>query len=208
MNQTYLDSSSTQEETDGEEDTPETVSGKEVDTPTTDTVEEANRTQPEAAASDAPPVPPVVLDRYNFDKTTIVMVVQWRPHEQEDQPRKVWLSVQNGVGNTADSPLYLAANEQEIGPWPLCVTQLLEDLHADLPKRQQRFQDKQRATPATPPPATTKAAVTPKATTTAKQQDKKATPAAPPPVPTSSNPIHKEGLAMQGLFDDLGDSQD
>src|SRR5437588_1383765 len=88
-------------------------------------------------------------DRYDYDRTSIIMVAHFRPVTRDGQPRQVWLSAQNGVGNEQDFPLYRVLSEADLGgPWPPAVAQLLEDLRQDLPTRSQRYETRQKTSPA------------------------------------------------------------
>ena len=141
-------------------------------------------------------------DHYDYDRTSILLVAHFRPVSQDGQPRQVWLSAQNGVGNEQDFPLYRVLPEEDLGgPWPPAVAQLLEDLRQDLPARKQRYEARQAAKPvattAPSSPARHQATVT-----TASTKHGKA-PAAPAPVPPSATSIPKQELGMAGLFEGL-----
>lgn len=159
------------------------------------------------------PTPPATPseDLYTYEKCTLMLVMQLRPQQQENGPRSVLLSVQNGAGNKEDLPLYrLLSSEEELGgPLPPAIITLLEALRQDLPARRQRHE--QRAAKKTAPSVATRAVQKPSGQTTPKdgalQKQKKpgttAAPTSPPPVPTTTNPTPKEGLVFGGLFDDL-----
>ncbi len=58
-------------------------------------------------------------DSYDYDRTSIILVAHLRPANQDGQPRQVWLSAQNGIGNEQDFPLYRLLSEADLGgPWP------------------------------------------------------------------------------------------
>ena len=135
------------------------------------------------------------LDRYDYDRTSILLVAHFRPAIEGGQPRQVWLSAQNGVGNEQDFPLYRVLSVADLGgPWPPAVAQLLEDLRQDLPDRRQRYEARQ-ATQSNPVRHQTPAA------TTSTRHGK--APAAATHVPTTSTPIPKQELGMDGLFEGL-----
>ena len=141
-------------------------------------------------------------DRYDYDRTSIILVAHFRPVSQDGQPRQVWLSTQNGVGNEQDFPLYSVLSEADLGgPWPPVVAQLLEDLRHELPARKQRYETRQKtsstATAAPSSPARHQAPAT-----AATSRHGKAT-AAPAPVPPSATSIPKQELGMAGLFEGL-----
>jgi hypothetical protein len=147
-------------------------------------------------------------DRYDYDRTSIILVAHLRPANQDGQPRQVWLSVQNGVGNEQDFPLYHLLSEADLGgPWPPAVAQLLEDLRQDLPARRQRYEARQAAKPTTSAPSSPahhSATATTASTRHGKAPAKQAgTGAAAAPVPTTSTPIPKQELGMAGLFEGL-----
>ncbi len=151
------------------------------------------------AASPVPSVPAKPgEDRYDYDASTIVLVVQFRP-VVAGQPRPIWVSVQNGVGNRQDFPLYRMLTEAELGgPFPSTVQALLDELRQDLPGRKERNAARQ-ASQATPPASrpVAKPVVTPGSKL--RPVDKHA----PLPPPTASRPIPKDGLTMGGLFEEL-----
>jgi hypothetical protein len=163
--------------------------------------------QKTAEASAHPPSPAPATqtsqqDRYDYDRTSILLVAHFRPAGQEGQPRQVWLSAQNGVGNEQDFPLYRVLSEGDLGgPWPPVVAQLLEDLRQDLPARKQRYEARQAAKPvATVAPGSTARHQAP--ASSASTRHGKA-PAAPAPVPPSATSIPKQELGMAGLFEGL-----
>ena len=171
--------------------------------------QEADGTEQKVAAAPVPAPSPVAAsqasaqqDHYDYDRTSIILVAHFRPVTQDGQPRQVWLSAQNGVGNEQDFPLYRVLSEADLGgPWPPAVAQLLDELRQDLPARRQRYEARQ----ATKPAATTapsSPARHPAPAATASTRHGKA-PDAPTPVPTTSNPIPKQELAMAGLFEEL-----
>jgi cell division septation protein DedD len=147
-------------------------------------------------------------DRYDYDRTSIILVAHLRPANQDGQPRQIWLSVQNGVGNEQDFPLYRLLSEADLGgPWPPAVMQLLEDLRQDLPARRQRYEARLAAKPTTATPSSPAhhaATATTASTKHGKAPAKQAgTSAAATPVPTTSTPIPKQELGMAGLFEGL-----
>ena len=173
-----------------------------------DATQGADGAEQEAAASPVHPPSPTPAtqtsqqDRYDYDRTSILLVAHFRPAGQEGQPRQVWLSVQNGIGNEQDFPLYRVLPEEDLGgPWPPVVVQLLEDLRQDLPARRQRYETRQKtsstATAAPSSPARHQAPVA-----AASTRHGKAT-AAPTPVPPSATSIPKQELGMAGLFEGL-----
>src|SRR5712692_829917 len=62
--------------------------------------------------------PGAVEDRFDYDRSTICVVIHLRPQRTEGEPRQVLLSVQHGVGNTDELPLYQVVSEAELGPLP------------------------------------------------------------------------------------------
>jgi hypothetical protein len=147
-------------------------------------------------------------DSYDYDRTSIILVAHLRPANQDGQPRQVWLSAQNGIGNEQDFPLYRLLSEADLGgPWPPAVAQLLEDLRQDLPARRQRYQARQAAKPTTSAPSSSahhSATATTASTKHGKAPGKQAgTSAAAAPIPTTSTPIPKQELGMAGLFEGL-----
>lgn len=177
--------------------------------PEQETTQNADGTEQKMTAAPVPAPSPVAAsqasaqqDRYDYDRTSIILVAHFRPVTQDGQPRQVWLSAQNGVGNEQDFPLYRVLSEADLGgSWPPVVAQLLEDLRQDLPARRQRYEARQATKPAatTAPSSPARHPVPP---TTASTKHGKA-PAAPTPVPTTSTPIPKQELAMAGLFEEL-----
>ncbi len=149
------------------------------------------------------PVPSVPAkpgeDRYDYDASPIVLVVQFRP-VVAGQPRQLWVSVQNGVGNRQDFPLYRMLTEAELGgPFPPAIQALLDELRQDLPGRKERHAARQAAQ-ATPPAS--RPVAKPVVTQGSKQRPvEKAASLLPP---TTSSPIPKgEQTTMGGLFDEL-----
>jgi len=146
------------------------------------------------------------VNLYDDRTCTICIVIQLRPETAAGQPREVLLSVQNGVGNKDDLPLFRLLPETELGgSFPPALEALLEQLRQDLPRRKARHEARQAAAKAVParPANTTRPAGKPVATT-----PKGGTPAAkasttPPPIPTTSTPLPKGELTMGGLFDDV-----
>ena len=148
-------------------------------------------------------------ERYDYERTTIVFVAQLRPVTEAGQPREVVLSVNNGVGNVNDFPLMRILTEND--DLVAAARAMLEELQQDLPTRKARFLAKRPYRPA--PSASTSVSTRPttrpgaastvaKGSAGASQAAKNAQQVAPP-VPTSSNPIPKQGLTMSGLFDGL-----
>ncbi len=145
-------------------------------------------------------------DSYDYDRTSIILVAHLRPANQDGQPRQVWLSAQNGIGNEQDFPLYRLLSEADLGgPWPPAVAQLLEDLRQDLPARRQRYEARQAAKPTAPANPAHHATATTASTKQGKAPGKQAgtDSAAAAPVPTTSTPIPKQELGMAGLFEGL-----
>ncbi len=149
-------------------------------------------------------------DRYDYDRTSIILVAHFRPVSQDGQPRQVWLSAQNGVGNEQDFPLYRVLSEADLrGPWPAAVAQLLEDLRQDLPARRQRYEARQATKPAaTAAPSSLARHPAPQASASTKHGKVPAKPvetgsAAPTPVPSTATAIPKQELGMAGLFEGL-----
>ena len=151
------------------------------------------------AVSPAPSVPAKPgEDRCDYDACTIVLVVQFRP-VVADQPRQLWVSVQNGVGNRQDFPLYRMLTEADLGgPFPPAVQALLDELRQDLPGRKERNAARQasQATPSASRPVTK-----PVVTQGSKQRPVEKQASLLPP--TTSRPIPKGELTMGGLFDEL-----
>src|SRR5579871_341667 len=71
----------------------------------TDTTEQKAAEAPAHPPSPAPATQTSQQDRYDYDRTSIILVAHFRPVSQDGQPRQVWLSAQNGVGNEQDFPL-------------------------------------------------------------------------------------------------------
>ncbi len=168
----------------------------------TDTTEQKAAEAPAHPPSPAPATQTSQQDRYDYDRTSIILVAHFRPVSQDGQPRQVWLSAQNGVGNEQDFPLYRVLSEADLGgSWPPVVAQLIEDLRQDLPARKQLYEARQATKPTTTTapssPARHQATVT-----TASTKHGKA-PAAPAPVPPSATSIPKQDLGMAGLFEGL-----
>ena len=170
---------------------------------------EADGTEQKAAAAPAHPPSPIPAsqasaqqDRYDYDRTSIILVAHFRPVSQDGQPRQVWLSAQNGVGNEQDFPLYRVLSEADLGgPWPPVVTQLLEDLRHELPARKQRYEARQAAKPVATAVPSSPARHQALATAATSRHGK--APAAPTPVPPSATSIPKQELGMAGLFEGL-----
>jgi hypothetical protein len=170
---------------------------------------EAEGTEQKAAAAQVHPPSPVPAsrasaqqDRYDYDRTSIILVAHFRPVSQDGQPRQVWLSAQNGVGNEQDFPLYRVLSEADLGGlWPPAVAQLLEDLRQDLPARRQRYEARQATKPAPTAAPSSPARHQAPATSASTRQGK--APATPTPVPTTAAPIPKQELGMAGLFEGL-----
>lgn len=156
------------------------------------------------ASTPAPAAGKPVEDRYVYEQCTIVLVVQVRPQTEAGQPRQVVLSVQNGVGNTQDFPIYRVLTEADLGgPFPLAMAALLEQLRQELPTRKAQQAARQAQQKATVTPAhKTPVSTTGKAGKAAASTPLATPPVAPPPVPTTSNPIPKGELTMGGLFDE------
>ena len=140
---------------------------------------------------------------YDYQKCTVMIVIQLRPQREAGGPRPVLLSVQNGTANKEDLPMFrLLPSEEDLGgPLPPAITALLEALQQDLPARKQRNAERKAHFSATQ-------TNTAQRTKNAKQQKKpvrdvKTTTSAPLPVPTTTNPVPKEGLVLGGLFDNL-----
>lgn len=169
----------------------------------------AETTQVSSASSSTPVQIPEVSpseDLYNYQKCTVMIVIQLRPQREADGPRSVLLSVQNGTGNKEDLPMFrLLPSEEELGgPLPPALTALLEALRQDLPARQQRHAER-KAKPTVTGGTTTTTQKT-KARDARKQtkpEGQAMTTSAPLPVPATTEPVPKEGLVFGGLFDDL-----
>ncbi len=170
----------------------------------------SSQAEPAEQKAAVPPPAPVVAaqmagrpaeDRYDFGRCTILLVVQLRPQAEAGHPRQVVLSVQNGLDNTEDFPLYRLLTEEELGgPFPPAVETLLEELRQDLPTRKLRHAARPAVPPPSPPAPKIHAAHTRSGKPAASPAP--AAPALPPPVPTTSTPIPKAGLVMGGLFDE------
>ena len=115
----------------------------------------ATTTQKDIPASTQKPTTPVSTsaqtpqaisteDLYDYQKCTVMIVIQLRPEREEGEPRSVLLSVQNGTANKEDLPmLRLLLSEEELGgPLPPTLVALLEALRADLPARKQRHEQR------------------------------------------------------------------
>src|SRR5256885_15728010 len=81
--------------------------------PEQETTQNADGTEQKVTAAPVPAPSPTAAsqassqqDRYDYDRTSIILVAHFRPVTQDGQPRQVWLSAQNGVGNEQDFPLY------------------------------------------------------------------------------------------------------
>jgi hypothetical protein len=151
----------------------------------------------------APVVVAPIEDRYDFERGTILAVIQFRPLVPgSEQPREVWVSVQNGVDNKEDFPLVQFTT---LEAWPQVLAALLEELRQDLPRR--KLLHEQRKTQKKPASTSTAGVVRP-ATSSAEKPSASVAPktvaaAPPPPVPNTTSPIPKGSLAMPGLFDEL-----
>jgi hypothetical protein len=167
-----------------------------------DGTEQKTAEAPAHPPSPAPATQTSQLDRYDYDRTSILLVAHFRPARQEGQPRQVWLSAQNGVGNEQDFPLYRVLSEGDLGgPWPPVVAQLLEDLRQDLPARKQRYETRQATKPAVTAAPSSPARHQTQAATATSRHGK--APAATAPVPPSATSIPKQELGMAGLFEGL-----
>jgi hypothetical protein len=156
-------------------------------------------------------------DLYDYRKCTIFIVVQLRPEVEAGQPRRVLLSVQNGVSNKEDLPLYRLLSEEQLGgPFPPALVALLEELQQQLPERKQRHDERQEAkrrqeaereSRGQAGKAAQRAAQSATGTkATSRQHPAPATNTAsvvPPVPPTTTNPIPKQELQQGGLFDEL-----
>jgi hypothetical protein len=151
-------------------------------------------------------------DLYDYRKCTIFIVVQLRPEAQAGQPRQILLSVQNGVSNKEDLPLYRLLSEEQLGgPFPPAVVALLEELQQQLPERKQRHDERQEATRRQEAERESRGQAGKAAQrtaqsatrTAAKQQIAPASSVVPPVPPTTTNPIPKQELQQGGLFDEL-----
>jgi hypothetical protein len=165
------------------------------------------------AASVPPPSPraPQPEDPYDFDKCTIVAVVQLRPRKEAGHPRQVLLSVQNGTANKEDFPLYRLLTEDELGsPFPPALVALFEELARQLPERKQRHEQRMRTktnAASAPSRVAQKSAQASKERSSQKKTPATSTPAKPlPPVPTATTPPQKENLVLEG-FDWFGTEQ-
>src|SRR5438128_8693888 len=79
-----------------------------------------------SGATPAPAAGKPAEDRYVYEQCTIVLVVQVRPQTEAGQPRQMVLSVQNGLGNTVDFPIYRVLTEADLGgPFPPVIVELL-----------------------------------------------------------------------------------
>jgi hypothetical protein len=157
------------------------------------------------ASTAAPAAGKPAEDRYVYEQCTIVLVVQVRPQTGTGQPRQVVLSVQNGVGNTQDFPIYRVLTEADLGgPFPPAIVELLEQLRQELPIRKAQQAAHQAQQKAAASSSTHKATTGPtgKAGKAAASTPLATPPAAPPPVPTTDTPIPKGELTMGGLFDE------
>ena len=183
--------------------------------PEQETAQNADGTEQKVTAAPVPAPSPDAAsqasaqqDRYDYDRSSIILVAHFRPVTQDGQPRQVWLSTQNGVGNEQDFPLYRLLSEADLGgPWPPVVAQLLEELRQDLPARRQRYEARQKTSPAaTAAPSSPARHPASAATASTKHGKVPARPAetdSAAPVPTTSTPIPKQELAMAGLFEEF-----
>ncbi len=156
-------------------------------------------------------------DLYDYRKCTIFIVVQLRPEAQAGQRRQVLLSVQNGVSNKEDLPLYRLLSEEQLGgSFPPALVALLEELQQQLPERKQRHDERQEATrrqeaeresrgqAGKAAQRTAQSATGTKATSRQHPAPATSTASVVPPVPpTTTNPIPKQELQQGGLFDEL-----
>lgn len=157
------------------------------------------------STSTTPPPSVSLEDLYEYQKCTLVLVVQFRPQQHEDSPRSVLISVQNGANNKEDMPMYrLLSSEHELGgPLPPAIAALLESLRQDLPARKERHEQRTAAKAAAGKTATTHQKDSSATRTTSKQ--KTPTPSSSPvlpSIPTTTTPLPKE-LELGGLFDNL-----
>jgi hypothetical protein len=166
-----------------------------------------------SSATSLTPSPPRALqpeDLYDFDKCTIVAVVQLRPKREVGHPRQVLLSVQNGTANKEDLPLYRLLTENELGgPFPPALVALFEDLAHQLPERKQRHEQrlaKKTNVAGTVSRSTQKPAQASKERSSQKKAPPASSAASPQlPVPTTTPP-HEGELVFNG-FDWLGETQ-
>jgi hypothetical protein len=138
-------------------------------------------------------------DLYDYRQCTIYAVIQLRPQGEESHPREVVLSVQNGVGNTEDTPLFRLLTEAELGgPFPPALEALLAELQRQLPERKQRhdarLEEQRRQEGARVAKGQTNKAV--QTTATSITVTKAAS------TPPMSSPIPKQELIQGGLFDE------
>lgn len=178
---------------------------------TTERKETTSVTTPAASVPPLPPRAPQPEDPYDFDKCTIVAVVQLRPRREANHPRQVLLSAQNGTANKEDLPLYRLLTEDELGgPFPPALVALFEELVRQLPERKQRHEQRMHAKTSS---ASTPSRPAQKATQASKGgSSQKKTPAAQaqakplPPVPAATTPPQKENLVLEG-FDWFAEEQ-
>lgn len=133
---------------------PASVQGKASAQPLSTPASAAQLTQRSAVA--VSPAPAVVSsapteDLYDYEKCTVVLVVQFRPAPAPGQPRPVLVSVQNGATNKQELPLlHLYADGNLGGPLPPTLLQQLGMLRAQLPERKQQH-DRRSTVKATTP---------------------------------------------------------
>jgi hypothetical protein len=176
--------------------------GEQGATQDTDATEQKTAEAPAHPTSPASASQTSQQDRYDYDRTSIILVAHFRPVSQDGQSRQVWLSAQNGVGNEQDFPLYRVLSETDLGgPWPPVVARLLEDLRQDLPVRRQRYETRQKTSPAVTAAPSSPARHQTQAAAASTRHGK--APAAPTPVPPSATSIPKEELGMAGLFEGM-----
>jgi len=152
-----------------------------------------------APAPLASPPAQTAVESFDYHKTTIVLVMQYRPVTAEGQSRQVWISAQNGLGNTDDFPIYHACTEEELGPMPPVVLEVLEALQQDLPLRKQRraLREIQKSRGVSTPsrPGQKQGGQAPPAVKPAAKL------APPPPPPTTSSPVPRQDLELTSLFE-------
>jgi hypothetical protein len=93
----------------------------------------------QTAEEDDDELSPVEREPYEFDRCTLTISLQLLPTDGDPGGRRVLI----GVRNHLDQPIIQAVRESELGPLPSVISELLEQLKADLPSRQAAFEQAQ-----------------------------------------------------------------
>lgn len=104
----------------------------------------------EASAASTSSMPPLDKEPFDWEYSTITLVIQYLPTDGDPAGRQVMI----GVRNSKDSPIVRLLRESEIGELPTCIQELLAELRTSLPNRQLRsLKTKAKTAPRKPKPA-------------------------------------------------------